>query len=235
MEKSHNCELKGCRRSFLIWILVWSFTRAAGLAQPSAAPRSNPALEQLVRRLESSYRNVGTLRAAFTQTYIWGERKRIESGTVYFARGGLMRWDYDEPTKKLFLADGKKVYLYIPDERQLTRFSLKSSGDIRVPFRLILSRFELRKIFSKIEFADENLKREPSDVLLRAFPKRGQEQDFQNVLIEVDPAFDIRRLVILSTDRSAMEFMFDRVERNLFLNPALFHFNPPPGTEIIEQ
>jgi hypothetical protein len=72
MQKSHNGELKGCRRSFLIWILVWSFTRAAGLAQPSAAPPSNPALEQLVRQLESSYRNVGTLRAAFTQIYIWG-------------------------------------------------------------------------------------------------------------------------------------------------------------------
>jgi outer membrane lipoprotein-sorting protein len=188
-----------------------------------------------VRALESSYRSVQRLRADFTQTYQWGGRTRVESGTVYFARGGLMRWEYREPKPKLFLTSGKQVLLYIPEENQLTRTPVKSSEDIRVPFRLLLSRLNLRKVFAKIEFADQALEAEPGNRTLRAFPKGGHDQGYSEVLMEVTAAFDIRRLVVSYADRSRMEFAFEHIERNPAFSPALFRFAPPPGTEVIEQ
>src|SRR2546422_11353659 len=100
----------------------------------------------------SSYSNVRSLRAQFTQSYDWGGRRRVESGTVAFARGGKMRWEYQEPKKKLVVSDGKRLWVYIPEEMQVTRSSMKSSDDPRVPFPLLLSNFKLRKAFSKIEF-----------------------------------------------------------------------------------
>ena len=201
----------------------------------SGPPDSNPALEQYVRALESSYRGVQTLRAEFTQIHTWGARKRVESGTVYFARGGLMRWDYREPSPKLFLATAKQLMLYVPAENQLTRSPVKSSEDVRVPFRLLLSRLNLRKVFSKIEFADDALKPQPGCRVLRAFPKRGADEAYSEVLMDIAPTFDIRRLVVVYADRSRMEFVFDRIDRNVALSPALFRFVPPPGAEIIEQ
>ena len=62
-----------------------------------AASAADTPLDQLVRDIQSRYREVRTLRAAFTQTYQWGGTTRVERGTAYFARGGLMRWDYREP------------------------------------------------------------------------------------------------------------------------------------------
>jgi len=210
-----------------------AFARVAiGLA-PAAEPPA--ALEQYVRVLESSYRGVQTLRAEFTQTYTWGGRSRAESGTVSFARGGRMRWDYREPKQKLFLASGKHLILYIPEERQLTRSAVKSSEDVRVPFRLLLSRLSLRKVFSRIEFADAALAAQPGNRVLRALPKGGQDEAYTEVLLEVTPTFDIRRLVVLYADRSRMEFTFDHIERNVALSPTLFRFAPPPGTEVIDQ
>lgn len=202
-----------------------------------AAPAADPAtaLEQYVHALESSYRGVQTLRAEFTQTYTWGSRSRVEAGTVFFARGGSMRWDYREPKPKLFLAAGKQLILYIPEERQLTRSAVKSSEDVRVPFRLLLSRLSLRKVFSRIEFADAAVPAQPGSRVLRAFPKGGQDEAYSEVLLEVTPTFDIRRLVVFYADRSCMEFTFDRIERNVALSPALFRFAPPPGTEVIDQ
>ena len=205
---------------------------SVGRGEPSD---SKPALEQYVRALESSYRGVQTLRAEFTQTYIWGARTRVESGTVSFARGGLMRWDYREPSPKLFLATAKQLMLYVPAENQLTRSPVKSSEDVRVPFRLLLSRLNLRKVFSKIEFADDAMKPQPGGHVLRAFPKRETDEEYSEVLMEVAPTFDIRRLVVVYADRSRMEFVFDRIERNAVLSPSLFRFVPPPGAEIIEQ
>jgi outer membrane lipoprotein carrier protein len=205
------------------------------LAGHAARPEAAPSLAQYVRTLESSYRGVQALRAEFTQTYMWGGRKRVESGTVYFARGGLMRWDYREPKPKLFLASGKHLILYVPEEKQVTRSPVKSSEDIRVPFRLLLSRLHLRKVFSKIEFADEALEAQPGNRVLRAFPKGGQDEGYSEVLMEVTAAFDIRRLVVFYADGSRMDFTFDHIERNAALSPALFRFVPPPGTEVIEQ
>jgi len=188
-----------------------------------------------VRRFESSYHAVQTLRADFTQTYASEGRTRIESGIVYFARGGLMRWDYQRPQPKLFLSDGKALMLYIPEEKQLTRSRLKASDDIRVPFLLLLSRLNLRHAFSVIEFAPGALEHQPPDHVLRAYPKKGYEGDYRQVLMVVSPQFDIRRLVVLLPDETTMEFSFDHMGRNVPLSRSLFRFTPPPGTEIIDQ
>jgi hypothetical protein len=125
--------------------------------------------------------------------------------------------------------------LYIPAEKQLTRSPLKASDDLRIPFRLLLSRLELRRVFSRLEFAPEALAHQPADRVLRAYPKKGFEEDYHQVLIVVSPQFDIRRLVIILPDQSTMEFSFDHIGRNVPLTHSLFRFTPPPGTEIIDQ
>ena len=205
---------------------------------PAGSPRSvhlAEPVEQYVRRLESSYREVKTLRAEFVQTFISGARTRVESGAVYFARGGRMRWDYREPEDKMFLSDGKSLMLYVPAEKQLTRSPAKSSEDARVPFRLLLSRFNLRRVFGSIAFDESVVKPEPGDEVLRALPKHEDEDGYHEVFMELTPAFDMRRLLIHYADQSTMEFTFNRMQRNVQLDRALFQFIPPPGTEVINQ
>ena len=146
-----------------------------------------------------------------------------------------MRWDYREPDEKVFLSIGKELMLYVPAERQLTRSPLTSSEDARVPFRLLLSRLNLRRVFARIEIVDEAPKLGADDLVLRAVPKGDAADTYRDVLIELSPTFDIRRLVIRYPDQSTMEFSFARIERNVALNPSLFQFSPPPGTEVIDQ
>ena len=206
-----------------------------GLTGAPVGNGSTDLLEEYVRQFESSYHGVQTIHADFTQTYVSGGRTRIESGVVYFARGGLMRWDYQRPQPKLFLSDGKTLLLYIPEEKQLTRSPLKASDDIRIPFRLLLSRLNLRRVFSRIEFPPDALEHDPADRVLRAYAKKGYEEDYHQVLMVVSPQFDIRRLVVILPDQSTMEFSFDHMGRNVPLSRSLFRFTPPPGTEVIDQ
>jgi outer membrane lipoprotein-sorting protein len=146
-----------------------------------------------------------------------------------------MRWDYERPQPKLFLSDGKTLMLYIPEEKQLTRSPLKASDDIRIPFRLLLSRLNLRRVFSRIEFAPDALEHQPAERVLRAYPKEGYEGDYHQVLMVVSPQFDIRRLLVILPDQSTMEFSFDHIGRNVPLSRSLFRFTSPPGTEVIDQ
>lgn len=219
-------------RGLLFAFLSTSFA-LSGTAGRTPEPLDQ--LNQFVRGIESRYRSVRTLRAAFTQTYVWGETRRVESGTACFARGGLMRWDYTQPKEKLVVSDGKKLWLYIPEEKQVTRSSMKSNQDPRVPFPLLVSHFDLDRIFSRIEFADQALKAEPQDRVLRGLPKPGHEEEYTQVLMEVTPQFDVRRLVVFYPDHSVMEFAFDRIERNVAFASALFKFTPPAGTDVIDQ
>ena len=192
-------------------------------------------LDPYVHAFELSYRGVRTLRAEFTETSSAFGRTRQESGRVYLERGGKMRWEYDGPATKLFISDGKELLLYVPGEKQLTRTPLKSSDALQVPLGLLLSRLNLRRMFSKIEFADQGLEPDSGDRVLRAYPRHGYEAEYQNALIELAPNFDIRRLRILYPDGSTMQFTFRRIERNAALAPSLFQFTPPAGTEVIQQ
>jgi outer membrane lipoprotein-sorting protein len=198
----------------------------------STAP---PSVEDFVRALESSYRGVRTLRAEFTQTHAWGGRTRTESGTVSLARGGNMRWEYRQPQAKTFLTNRRYSILYVPEDKRVIRSPVKSSEDLRVPFRLLLSRLDLGKVFAKIEFADRALPAEEGNRVLRGVPKESQEQNYREVLMEVTPSFDISRLVVFYADRSRMEFTFEKIERNVALSLQLFDFSPPPGSEVIDQ
>jgi len=192
-------------------------------------------LDSYVRALESSYKGVRSLQAEFTQTRTWGKRTRTESGTVYLARGGLMRWDYREPSPKLFVATGKDLYLYVPADQQVTRSKVKASDDARVPFRLLLTRLNLRKVFAEIRFDDGVIQALPGNRVLRAVPKKAEEAGYGEVWMEITPEFDIRKLVIHYADRSRMEFLFTEIARNTPMKPSLFTFTPPPGATLIDQ
>src|SRR6516165_6526093 len=195
----------------------------------------NISLEQYVHAIESSYHEVNTLRADFTQSYTSGGRTRVESGTVSLAKGGRMRWDYREPEAKLFVSDGKELSLYIPAERQVTRSAAKTTEDFRTPLGVLLSRLSLHKVFSKVEFADQALHAEVGNRVLRGYPKQEFEDEYREVLIELSPKMDIRRLVVLYADNSTMEFTFTNIQRNVDLSPSIFEFVLPPGVEVIQQ
>jgi len=223
--------------SIVLVALVASVSRArpADRAPTTGESSIGVPVNQIVDGVDARYRGLRTLRADFTQTYTWGGQPRVESGTVSFARGGLMRWTYTDPKDKLVVSDGKTVWLYIPEQKQVTRSAMKSGDDPRVPFPFFLERFDLHKVFSKIAFDDQALQAEPGDRVLRCAPRRALREEYSEVLMEVTPHFDIRRLVVFYPDHSVMEFTFDHLERNLAFSPGLFHFTPPVGSEVIDE
>ena len=46
-------------------------------------------------------------------------RRSIERGTLLVKKPGMMRWVYTSPEKKEFVSDGRTLYSYMPDDRQV--------------------------------------------------------------------------------------------------------------------
>jgi outer membrane lipoprotein-sorting protein len=224
----------GNRQSAIILVSCLLLS-AACLALQAAWAVPTASITQYVREFERSYSNVKTLEASFTQTsYAWG-RTRVESGTVYLARGGRMRWVYQGQEAKIFLTNGKHVLFYLPAEKQLRISSISQIENAPVPLDLLLSHLQLNRFFSKVEFADQALHASPGDHVIRCYPKPKYSQLFRSCLIELSPAFDIRKLAVFNLDNSTMQFVFSHIQRNQPLSSSLFSLVPPSGTEVIRQ
>lgn len=203
---------------------LWAGVLCGWMALASAAD-----VTAVVRGLQQRYNRATTLRAAFEQRHlVAGRPRRVESGILVLRKPGRMRWEYERPAGKLFVCDGKWVWLWSPGAQQVERARLKEADDFRAPLAFLLGRLDLRKTFSTFEVAPEG------EVLkLSAWPKDNR-MPFTRVDFWVGPEFEIRRLVIHQVDATAMEFLFSGEQLNLAVAEAAFRFQPPPGVPVVE-
>jgi outer membrane lipoprotein carrier protein len=213
------------------------------LALAALAPPSD--VQSVVHAVESRYAHAHTLSASFLERYSQGGRlAQAESGTVYFSRPGRMRWDYESPETKLFLVDGKNVWLYIPADRTASRARVRDSADWRTPFALLTGKLTLTRLCGHIELAG-NGSGESAPVAgtavqaLRCTPRAGDSgQDsapFKEALLGVDSQYRIVSVLIREAGDTETEFEFGNWQENPDLPESKFHFEPPTGVAIVDQ
>ncbi len=123
-----------------------------------AAARSLSALPNvhtLAQGVDRHYNELRSLEAEFTEIYQGGGMQRTESGTLRLKKPGKMRWDYRSPQKKLFVSNGNDAWLYLPQEKQVRKSSLKKMDDLRSPLALLLGKSKLEKELAGLSFAPD--------------------------------------------------------------------------------
>ncbi|MEW5977026.1 MAG: outer membrane lipoprotein chaperone LolA [Acidobacteriota bacterium] len=184
--------------------------------------------------LQKKYSQVRDLKMDFIQNFSAPRRGlRSETGTLYLRRPGKMRWEYTTPTDKLFISDGKNVYFYLPDRRQVQKSRVKETQDLRLPFLFLLGRGNLKKDFSKVEWAvDERPFFQGNEILL-AYPKKSID-GLSKILMEFEPQrLQLQRIIIYDVDGSKSEFVFTNIQENTGLAERLFAFQIPPGVDVV--
>ena len=85
------------------------------------AAQDRPSPEALAQSLQQRYQGIRDFSADFVHSYRGGvlRTQTQERGTVSVKKPGRMRWVYTAPEKKEFVADGLKVYSYIPQDQQV--------------------------------------------------------------------------------------------------------------------
>jgi outer membrane lipoprotein carrier protein len=224
------------------------------LAAPAGlAAQATPQAAPLVRLLEAKYRDVKTLKAVFLQTYRDGASGlQVESGTVYFSRPGRMRWEYEAPETKLFLADGKTVWFFVRADRTVTRSPMKESDDWRTPLALLTGKAKLNQLCERISVAETPAVR-PGRAVLTCIP-RGTKLPksspaaeastdglfspvpYDRVLLEMDASTgELADVRIIQQDGVELEFRFGQWEQGLALEAAMFRFQTPPGVTLLDD
>jgi len=191
---------------------------------------ADPAMDSLLKNVENRYNKAKTLQVLFNETYTpKGKAPRAESGLLMLRKPGRMRWEYTQPAGKLFVSDGKEVYLYLPDEKRVEKMKLKDTEDMRAPLAFLLGKLNFEREFQNIQTRTEG-----DGSLVTADPK-SQSLPYSKVEFLVSTNFAIRKLHIVGQDQSILDFTFDDEKLNPALANSIFHFQPPPGAEVVDS
>lgn len=193
-------------------------------------------LEAALEGLQRKYSQVRDLKMEFIQSYKSPRRAaKTETGTLVLKRPGMMRWEYKTPIEKLFVSNGKTVSFYLPQEKQVQKTKVKESRDQRIPFLFLLGKGNLKRDFSKVEWASDEKPFFQGNRVIRAYPKKGIDE-FARILMEFSPqTFQLQRVTVYDVDGTMSEFVFTNIQQDLGTAAGIFDFKAPPGTEVIES
>jgi outer membrane lipoprotein carrier protein len=191
---------------------------------------ASPPTDGLIEKVETRYNSARTLTVNFTETYnLIGHPRPPESGSLTIKKQGKMRWDYREPAGKLFISDGKSVYLYTSGDNRVEKVPLKSTEDMRAPLAFLLGHLDLKK-----EFQGFAIRPGEGGSWLDASAKTDRTP-YTNVHILVGEAGEIKQLTVEGRDGSVVGYIFSGEKLNPPVADALFRFTIPPGAQVVDS
>jgi outer membrane lipoprotein carrier protein len=191
---------------------------------------ADPALDTVLKSVEHRYNSAKTLQVQFREDYTPpGRPKRTESGTLQLRKPGKMRWDYSQPKGKVFVSDGKQMWIYTPADNRVEQMKLKESDDMRVPLAFLLGKLDFSKEFRNIQAKPEGVSRR-----ITAEPK-SDNLPYTSVEFVVGLKYEIQQVKVTGFDKSIMEFHFDEEKVDPPLEAKLFQFTPPRGAELVQE
>jgi len=184
--------------------------------------------DHLIKQIEDRYNGARTLSVQFTENYsIQGHSRPSEAGTLTLRKQGKMRWDYSRPAGKLFVSDGKTVYLYTAGDNRVEKVPLKDTEDMRAPLAFLLGHLDLKK-----EFTDFQVHAGDGGNWLDATAKTDRVP-YDKISMMVAPDGSIHDLKIFLHDGSLLTYSFKDEKLNPSVSDNTFHFETPPGAEVV--
>ena len=183
----------------------------------------------LARDLQARYQTIRDFSADFVQSYRGGVLKTqtTESGTVAVKKPGKMRWRYVKPERKEFVSDGSKMYMYFPEDKQVTE---RDATDQATTSDLFLSgRGDIVRDFTP-GYVDSPI---AGTVGLKLVPRKS-EPEYEYLILALDPAkLQIRGLTTRDHQGGESTWIFANMKENRGLSDKDFEFNRPRGVTVV--
>lgn len=203
------------------------FCLVALLALPAFA--ADTGLDSLLEKVEGHYNQAKTLQVTFMEQYTPpGSIRRTEAGTLLLRKPGRMRGEYSLPKGKLFISDGKFLWIYTPADKRAEKMPLRASDDMRAPLAFLLGKLNFSKEFRNLQGQPEG-----ASTRITAQPKT-DDLPYSAVEFLVTSENRILELKVTGFDRSILDFTFTEEKVDPPLDSKLFQFQLPAGAVLEE-
>lgn len=197
----------------------------------SAAQTPAPSAADVAVALQKRYDAVRDFTADFVHEAEGGvlRKKTIERGALQVKKPGRMRWDYTTPEKKLFVSDGKKIYLHVPADKQVIVSSVPAADEATTAVLFLVGKGSITRDFT-VSFAEGGT---PETYSLKLQPKL-PERDYDWLQLVVErPTMRIRSLSAADAQGGRQTFRLSNFKENVGLADKTFEFKPPRGTDVV--
>jgi outer membrane lipoprotein carrier protein len=220
MRKSGFYGLPG-KPAFFAFIVLF-FVRSGWPADPG----------EILGGLQRRYSSVSTFKANFHQTYRAPGIEQVESGVFWLKKPGMMRWEYRQPEEKLFIADGKESFLYIPRDRQVTIQPFSISDMHNTPLEFLLGGGDIVGNFN-VSW-ESNFRPKSEKVLMLRLTPRKSEPEYSFLVLELNrESYEILGITIREPGGNTSRFEFTDFEINAKVDNKNFKFKTPKGVEEV--
>lgn len=180
-------------------------------------------------RLDRFFKDLKTMRADFVQTLVDNEQrvKDQSEGVMLVSRPGRFRLTYTKPYSQLYVADGKRVWMYDKDLEQVTvRPQADALGS--TPGLLLSSDEPLEK-----NFRVEELGKHEGFFWVELKPRQ-KDASFSYIRLALEGEV-IRAMEMVDSFGQMTRLYFHDVKRNPKVEAKDFQFTPPAGVDVVGE
>lgn len=204
---------------------------AAGVTLFAAQTPPQLSATEIAAAVQRKYDSIRDFSADFTHNYEGGVlRKKVsERGTVMVKKPGKMRWNYTNPEQKVFVSDGRRIYFYVPADKQVTISAVPEQDQATTAVLFLAGKGNLTRDFAVSHAGGGTTQA----YKLRLQPKQ-PERDYDWLEVMVDKS-TYRIVALLAADRQGGQstFLFTNFKENIGLSDKTFEFKIPRGADVV--
>jgi outer membrane lipoprotein carrier protein len=197
---------------------------------PQAPPQAQPPAQEVAAALQKKYDAIRDFTADFVHDSEGGilRKKQTEQGFVQVKKPGKMRWDYKAPEPKVFVSDGRRIFLYVPADNQVIISPVPEEDQATTAVLFLVGKGNLTRDFT-VTYADGG----GSDAYALRLQPKLPERDYDWLQIVVDRrTLQIRSLSAADSQGGRSTFQFSNFKENVGLSDKTFGFKIPRGADV---
>lgn len=216
-------------RKAIAFIFVFFTLTAAGFSE------QNDGLGAVIEGIQSKYERIKDFHADFTQEATVKALNKVQKadGEVWFKKPGMMRWNYYKPAKDEIVSDGRTLWFYNEEEKQVIESPLHQVSETGTTTTLLSGLGQIKELF-KASFSSSKEFETNGSYLIDLRPKEDGE-DFNKVTVSVDKStMIVGTMYLYDPYGNLTKVTLDNIEVNKGVSDSLFDFKAPPGVEVIK-
>ena len=182
-----------------------------------------------VKAIQQNYDSVLTLKANFEQKAFVKmlNRTEVTRGTVQIKKPGKMKWVYNSPDPQVLISNQKNLWLYTPEEEQVTKMPIESVYSSNTPALFLAGQGILTDIFNIVRVLTEK------DKFVAVFTPKEVESSLSRLVLRANKNnYQITGATVYDRLGNKTSIRFRSIRINEKIPESVFNFKVPAGVEI---
>jgi len=216
-------------KKFIFIILGLLFTSTAGHSV------QNESIDVVIDKIQKKYEEIEDFHADFTQEATVKALNTVQKsdGEVWFKKPGKMRWNYYEPYKDQIVSDGRTLWFYNEEEKQVIESPLNQVSETESTSTLLSGLGKIKDLY-KTSFTESGEFEADGSYLIDLRPKE-EGEDYNKVTLAINKnTMMVNTLYLYDPFGNLTKVLLKNVEVDKGVSDSLFDFKVPSGVEIIK-